>query len=148
MWALWRSLPWKICAYRGDPVHDVRSIETILDDRLNKFKISARWVRTPPFADPWAETHPQADFTRDPKALQSRPYIRTSLIDLLLTLILKTKDESRQWKRLGSPPWTDHGHNLLGCLWILLVDFLEHGYTSNGDYYASLLAELRTVIIQ
>ena len=70
----------------------------------------------------------------------------------------KTKQQSKQWKHLGSlPPMEANtgmsaGKVMISIFWdtegVLLVDYLDKGHTNTGAYYADLLRQLREKISQ
>lgn len=139
----------------------VGSVETILHEHLNMSKVSARWVPrllTPEQKQVRKETsHELLDlFNEDPEDFLAR--LVTQDETWVPHFDPESKAESRQWKHPASPPpkkckvVKSAGKVMVTVFWdaggVLLVDFLEQGRTINGDYYASLLVQLRAAIIQ
>ena len=70
----------------------------------------------------------------------------------------KTKQQSKQWKHLGSLPPKEAntgmfpGKVMITMFWdaegVLLVDYLDEGHTITWAYYADLLRQLREKISQ
>ena len=70
----------------------------------------------------------------------------------------ETKEQSKQWKHVGSPTpkkakvTPSAGKVMASVFWdadgIILVDYLEKGRTVTGQYYASLLWQLRANLIK
>lgn len=68
----------------------------------------------------------------------------------------ETKQQSKQWKHVSSPPpkkaksSPSAGKVMATVFWdskgILMTDYLDKGFTINGQYYASLLSQLKTAI--
>lgn len=70
----------------------------------------------------------------------------------------ETKEMSKEWKHSGSPRpkkfrvQKSAGKVLASIFWdkdgIIFVDYLEHGKSITGEYYASLLTKLRAKIVE
>ena len=139
----------------------VGSVETIIHERLHMSKVSARWVPrmlTPEQRQVRKETSIEilSLFNEDTENFLNR--LVTQDETWVPHFDPETKAESRQWKHSDSPPPRKFkvsksvGKIMVSVFWdasgILLVDFLEKGRSINGEYYASLLGELRAAIVQ
>lgn len=137
------------------------SIGTILHDRLGLSKVSARWV-------PKMLT-PEQKATRVTTSQEVLDLMASDMDGFMARIVTQdetwvphfdpeTKEESKQWKHRDSPPprkfkvTKSAGKVMVTVFWdaqgILLVDFLEQRRTINGDYYADLLSQLRTALLQ
>lgn len=137
------------------------SIGTILHDHLALSKVSARWV-------PRMLT-PEQKATRVATSTHVLDLMSSNMDDFLARIVTQdetwvphfdpeTKEESKQWKHPDSPPprkfkvVKSAGKVMVTVFWdaqgVLLVDFLEQGHTINGHYYADLLHQLRTALLE
>lgn len=139
----------------------VGSVETILHEHLHMFKVSARWIPrllTPEQKQVRKETSREVLdlFNEDPEDFLGR--LVTQDETWVPHFDPESNAESRQWKHPASPPpkkcrvVRSAGKVMVTVFWdadgVLLVDFLEQGRTINGEYYASLLEQLRAAIIE
>jgi histone-lysine N-methyltransferase SETMAR len=135
------------------------TIQSILTETLGLHKVSARWV-------PRMLTMDQkrtrvvtseallARFRHNPENFLAR------FVTMDETWVHhfdpETKRQSMEWKHKGSPPprkfrvCASAGKVMASIFWdaegILLVDYLDHGATINGQYYAGLIQKLRVAI--
>lgn len=137
----------------------VGSVATILSDRLNMHKCNARWV--PRILTP-AMKEVRVACCRELLALFDDP-----TVDFCYRIVTGdetwvhhydplTPQESKIWKRPSSPTiqrprlQNSAGKIMLSVFWdsqgVLLLDFLPHGQTVTGDYYANLIFQLREAI--
>lgn len=135
------------------------SVESILHDHLHMNKVSARWV--PRMLTP---------MQRAERVRISREHLDRAVAneqDFFARLVTEdecwvfcydpeTKQASMEWRQPGEQPPIKFkavqsvGKVMLSLFWdgegALLADFLEHGRTITGDYYASLLTQLKQEI--
>lgn len=135
------------------------SVISILHDHLNMNKVSARWV--PRMLTPMQ----RAERVRISRELLERAGVDVDkFFSQLVTMDEcwvycydpESKEASKQWKHPGSPPPRKFkvahsaGKVMLSLFWdskgVLLADFLEHGKTITGQYYADLLTRLKDEI--
>ena len=132
------------------------TVHQILIKDLQMRKVSARWV--PRLLTP-EQKHIRLNQSRDNLALFNRDpdnfHARFVTVDETWVhhFTPETKRSSTQWKHVDSPPpkkarvTPSAGKVMATVFWdsegILLTDFLEKGRTVTGDYYSSLLVQLR-----
>lgn len=131
------------------------SVLSILHDQLHMNKVSARWV--PRMLTPM-QKHARLAICRElsDRAAENQEDFFNRIITMDESWVHhydpETKEASKQWKHTDSPPpkkfkvRPSAGKVMLSVFWdakgILLIDFLEHGHTITGDYYANLLTKL------
>lgn len=134
------------------------SVETILHQHLRLNKVSARWV--PRMLSPSQKMERVRVSTTLLERLNEDPHFMDRLVTQDETWVPhfdpETKAESMQWKHTDSPPPRKFkvaksvGKIMTTIFWdsegLLLVDFLQHGMTITGQYYADLLVKLREAI--
>ena len=135
------------------------SVETIVHKELKMSKVSARWV---PRNLNLQDRHRRVECCRELSGLWEE-----GADDFLLRLVTgdetwihhwdpESKLESMHWKHAESPPpkkfktQPSAGKIMASVFWdsegILLIDYLEHKKTINGQYYADLMFRLRESI--
>jgi [histone H3]-lysine36 N-dimethyltransferase SETMAR len=137
------------------------SVETILHEKLGLSKVCARWV--PRMLTPVqkedrmkASSELLSLYRSDPDGFCAR--IVTGDETWLHHWDPESKQESMQWKHFDSPPpkkfrtQPSAGKIMATIFWdssgVLLIDFLPHKTTINGQYYAALMGRLRESIIE
>lgn len=67
----------------------------------------------------------------------------------------ETKNQTKQWveadgnaskKAKSADKVMASGHYILGCMWILLIGYLEKGSTVTGEYYRALFDQLNDAV--
>lgn len=133
----------------------VGTIQAILTTDLELHKVSARWV--PRMLTPDQKRNRVleceallAKYQADPEGFLAR-FVTTDET-WVHHFDPESKRQSMQWKHAISPPPRKFraGKVMATIFWdaegILLVDYLEHGQTITGEYYAGLIAKLREAI--
>jgi histone-lysine N-methyltransferase SETMAR len=135
------------------------TVQRILKDKLDMNKLSARWV--PRMLTPDQKRirveHSSAllaRFRADPEMFRSR--FVTMDESWVHHYDPASKEESKQWQKRGSDPPVKFrvqktaGKVMASVFWdadgILLIDYLAHGATITGSYYAQLVAKVRIAI--
>ena len=131
-------------------------VHSILTEDLEMRKLSARWVPRLLTVD---QKHTRRTLSR--RNLNLFEEDPANFLKRFVTMdetwvhhfTSETKQQSKQWKHLGSPPpkkaktVPSAGKVMASVFWdadgILLIDYLQKGQTINGTYYASLLTQLR-----
>ena len=135
------------------------SVETILHEKLGMSKVCARWVPRMLTAVQKAD---RVDASSDLLG-----FYRSDPADFCARIVTgdetwihhwdpETKQESMQWKHLDSPPpkkfrtQSSAGKIMATIFWdssgVLLIDYMPHKTTINGQYYAALMGRLRESI--
>lgn len=132
------------------------SIESILHEHLHMSKVCARWVPKMLTAEMKESrvTNSYALLTRynrDPEDFHFR--LVTCDETWLYHYDPESKQESMEWKHMGSPRTKKFKASrsckkiMATVFWdskgIIHIDYLPHGTTMNGEYYASLLKRVR-----
>ena len=134
-------------------------VHSILTENLEMKKLSARWVPRLLTVD---QKHARRTLSRaNLSLLEADP---DNFLQRFVTMdetwvhhfTPESKQQSKQWKHPGSPPpkkakaVPSAGKVMASVFWdadgILMVDYLQKGQTINGQYYASLLRQLRETI--
>jgi histone-lysine N-methyltransferase SETMAR len=139
----------------------VGSVETIIHEHLGMRKVSARWVPrllTPDMKHRRVECC-QELLTRFENNFEDfKQRIVTGDETWLHCWDPDTKQESMQWKHVGSPPprkartQASAGKVMATIFWdtqgVILIDYLPQGSTITGTYYKNVLNQLRDALKQ
>lgn len=139
----------------------IGSADAILTNNLRMKKVSARWVPrmlTPEQKQCRAQISQQLleRFRTNPDGFLSR--LVTQDETWVHHFDPESKRQSMQWKHPWSPPprkfrvTASAGKVMASIFWdcegVIMVDYLEHGWTITGEYYSQLLIRLREAIKQ
>ena len=137
------------------------TVHQIITEDLEMRKVSARWVpKLLTLDQKRARTNMSREnlqrFQADPEDFVQR--FVTMDETWVHHVTPETKEQSKQWKHVGSPTpkkakvTPSAGKVMASVFWdadgIILVDYLEKGRTLTGQYYASLLWQLRANLIK
>lgn len=135
------------------------SVCNILHNDLNMTKVAARWV--PRLLTPMQKERRKESAMEMLQQCQTDP---DNFFDRLVTMDEcwvyhydpETKEQSKQWKHISSPPpkkakmQPSSGKVMLSVFWdcngLLLTDYARKGQTITGNYYRDLLTRLRDTI--
>ena len=135
------------------------SVVDIIHNELNMTKVSARWI--PRLLTPVQKLQ-RRECSEQLLHLCNRD--EDNFFDRLITMDEswihyfdpETKEASKQWKHVESPPpkkartEPSAGKVMLSVFWdqdgVILTDYLQKGHTITGQYYSNLLLKLRDEI--